>query len=52
MVKKPNVEKSFAHARERYAEAGMEVNRALKIMAAIPTSFHCFGLHHRLHCRR
>jgi L-rhamnose isomerase len=36
------LEKSFALARERYAELGVDVDRALKILARIPVSLHCW----------
>ena len=42
MKKDPNVEKSFVLARERYAEPGVDVDRALKILASIPISLHCW----------
>ncbi|MGH7950537.1 MAG: L-rhamnose isomerase [Limisphaerales bacterium] len=42
MKKNSNMEKSFALAQERYAEMGMDVNRALKTLAAIPISLHCW----------
>jgi L-rhamnose isomerase len=42
MKKNPGVEKSFALAKERYAEIGVDANRALKILAAIPLSLHCW----------
>jgi L-rhamnose isomerase len=42
MKKSPGVEKSFALAKERYAEIGVDTNRALKILAAIPLSLHCW----------
>jgi L-rhamnose isomerase len=37
-----NIEKSFALARERYQEAGVDVHRALKRLAAISISLHCW----------
>jgi L-rhamnose isomerase len=36
------VEKSFSLARERYAQAGVDADRALKILAKIPVSLHCW----------
>jgi L-rhamnose isomerase len=36
------IEKSFSLARERYAEFGVDVDRALKILAQIPVSLHCW----------
>jgi L-rhamnose isomerase len=42
MKKNPNIEKSFALAKERYAELGVDVNRALKILETIPISLHCW----------
>ncbi|HXB60422.1 MAG TPA: L-rhamnose isomerase [Candidatus Acidoferrales bacterium] len=42
MKKNENIEKSFALATERYAETGVEVNRALKILETIPISLHCW----------
>ena len=37
-----NVERSFALARERYAELGVDATRALKQLAAISISLHCW----------
>ncbi len=37
-----NIEKSFALARERYQRAGVDVHRALKRLAAISISLHCW----------
>src|SRR5687768_7271828 len=37
-----NVEQSFALARERYAELGVDVDRALKRLAGIAISLHCW----------
>lgn len=37
-----NVERSFALARERYAELGVDAARALKQLAAISISLHCW----------
>jgi L-rhamnose isomerase len=42
MKKNGNIEKSFALALERYAEAGVDAHRALKILEAIPISLHCW----------
>jgi L-rhamnose isomerase len=36
------IEKSFSLARERYAELGVDVDCALKILAQIPVSLHCW----------
>ncbi|MGC9941717.1 MAG: L-rhamnose isomerase [Verrucomicrobiota bacterium] len=36
------IEKSFSLARERYSELGVDVDRALKILAKIPVSLHCW----------
>jgi L-rhamnose isomerase len=40
--KNENIEKSFALALERYAEAGVDANRALKVLETIPISLHCW----------
>jgi L-rhamnose isomerase len=40
--KNGNIEKSYALALERYAEAGVDANRALKILETIPISLHCW----------
>jgi L-rhamnose isomerase len=37
-----NIETSFAPARERYEQAGVDVHRALKRLAAISISLHCW----------
>jgi L-rhamnose isomerase len=37
-----NIEKSFSLAKERYAALGVDVDRALKILATIPISLHCW----------
>jgi L-rhamnose isomerase len=37
-----NVGKSFSLAKERYAQLGVDVDRALKTLAAIPISLHCW----------
>jgi L-rhamnose isomerase len=42
MKKNPNTEKSFALAKERYAELGVNVGNALKILETIPISLHCW----------
>ena len=42
MKKNPNIEKSFALAKERYAALGVDVERALKILPTIPISLHCW----------
>ena len=36
------IEKSFSLAQERYAELGVDANRALKILQTIPISLHCW----------
>jgi L-rhamnose isomerase len=36
------IEKSFSLAKERYAELGVDVERALKILPTIPISLHCW----------
>jgi L-rhamnose isomerase len=36
------IEKAFSLACERYAELGVDVDRALKILAKIPVSLHCW----------
>ena len=41
-VKNPNVEKSFALARERYAQLGVNVGSALGRRGKIPISLHCW----------
>jgi L-rhamnose isomerase len=41
-VKNPNVEKSFALARERYAQLGVNVGSALGRLGKIPISLHCW----------
>jgi L-rhamnose isomerase len=38
----PNLGKSFALAKERYAALGVNVDRALKILETIPISLHCW----------
>ncbi len=42
MKKNPNLEKSFALARERYAALGVDVDRVLKNLETIPISLHCW----------
>ncbi len=42
MSKIKNLERSFALARERYEELGVDVARALKQLARIPISLHCW----------
>ena len=37
-----NIEKSFSLAQERYAGLGVDADRALKTLAAIPISLHCW----------
>jgi L-rhamnose isomerase len=37
-----NIEKSFSLARERYAKLGVNVEAALKALARIPISLHCW----------
>ncbi len=39
---KATVDKSFSLAQERYASLGVDVNHALKILAQIPISLHCW----------
>lgn len=39
---KRNLEKSFALAKERYAAIGVDVDRALKALAKVPVSLHCW----------
>jgi L-rhamnose isomerase len=41
-MKSGNVGKSFSLAEERYAELGVDVNRALKVLETIPISLHCW----------
>ncbi len=41
-VKPKQVERAFALARERYAEQGVDVERALARLAKIPVSLHCW----------
>src|ERR1035438_8229292 len=36
------IEKSFTLAQERYASLGVDVDRALKTLATIPISLHCW----------
>src|SRR6266478_3322792 len=38
----PHLNRSYALARERYAALGVDVNRALKTLARIPISLHCW----------
>ena len=42
MSKSTAVNKSYTLARERYAEAGVNVDRSLNTLAAIPISLHCW----------
>src|SRR2546425_710715 len=37
-----SIEKSFALAQERYSQHGVDVDRALKTLAHIPISLHCW----------
>ena len=37
-----NVSRAFALARQRYATSGVNVERALKVLAEIPVSLHCW----------
>ncbi|MEI6195237.1 MAG: L-rhamnose isomerase, partial [Verrucomicrobiota bacterium] len=37
-----NIEKTFAFATERYAHLGVNVDHALKTLATIPISLHCW----------
>ncbi|HEY3762088.1 MAG TPA: L-rhamnose isomerase [Verrucomicrobiae bacterium] len=41
-MKKSNIEKAFALAKERYHENGVDAARALKILETIPISLHCW----------
>ena len=41
-MKNPNVEKSFALAKERYAEIGVDVDRVLNNLKKVPVSLHCW----------
>jgi L-rhamnose isomerase len=36
------IQSAFASAQERYSELGVDVDRALKVVAAIPISLHCW----------
>ena len=38
----PAIEQSFRLAHERYAALGVDVDRALKALAKIPVSLHCW----------
>src|SRR3954470_21992539 len=40
--KTQNIERSFALAKERYAELGVDVEAALKKLPGIPISLHCW----------
>src|ERR1017187_8037143 len=42
MKNNPNVEKSFALAKERYAAIGVDADRVLKNLAKVPVSLHCW----------
>jgi L-rhamnose isomerase len=42
MRKNSNVKPPFVFAQERYAELGVDANRALKTLATIPVSLHCW----------
>jgi L-rhamnose isomerase len=37
-----NTSSSFTHAKQRYADLGVDVNRALKTLSTIPISLHCW----------
>ena len=37
-----NVEKAYELARERYAEVGVDTERAMKMLAGVPISLHCW----------
>ena len=37
-----NVERAFAHAKEQYAEWGVDVEAALKRLSTIAISLHCW----------
>ena len=41
-MKTGNVAKSFALAKERYAELGVDAERSLKVLETIPISLHCW----------
>lgn len=41
-MNKKNVEKAYTLARERYAEAGVNTEHAMKLLARIPISLHCW----------
>lgn len=41
-MKSGNIGKSYSLAKERYAELGVDVNRALKLLETIPISLHCW----------
>src|SRR4051794_36804263 len=41
-MKRTSLESSFKLARERYASLGVDVDRALKLLPAIPISLHCW----------
>ncbi len=41
-MKKANVEKRYLLAKEQYAELGIDTDAALKALAAIPVSLHCW----------
>src|SRR5208283_1405303 len=42
MSSQNNIEKSFALAKERYAELGVDVDRVLKNLEKVPVSLHCW----------
>src|SRR3954451_10327758 len=42
MPKPQKIDSAFALAKERYAERGVEVDKALKRLAEIPISLHCW----------
>ena len=41
-MKVKNIERAFALATERYESTGVDVHRALKVLATIPVSLHCW----------
>ena len=41
-MKRASVEKAYRLARERYAELGVDTDRALRAAARIPVSMHCW----------
>ena len=41
-MKTQGIEQRYAAARERYAELGVDTDRALEVLAGIPISLHCW----------